>query len=411
MAFWGIGAILAVFMFAASAPAPLYKVYEARWHFSALTLTIVFAFYALGLLVALLVTGRLSDHLGRRPVILASIIAEVTAMACFIAADSTLLLCVARTVQGLATGCALGALSAALAELSAGRSPLLGSVVASAAPPFGLAAGGLGSAVLVQYGPSPLRLVYWLIIGALLAGAAAVGATREVAGKRPGALASLRPAARISSEVRPTFVMILPSLAALWALIGFYLSLAPGLVQAIEGSSNLVWGGGAVFCMCFSGGLAIVIGREAAARSAMLIGCIALFTGVGLTFLAIVLSSVALFLTGSAVAGAGFGLAFLGNVRAVIHVAAPAQRAGVLAILYVVSYLMFSIPIVIAGIAEAHFSAHDVALAFSGTVTVLAAVGIAASAKGRRHSPHPAAAHSDPPPPVPRKDPAPPRST
>ncbi|MGW4669127.1 MFS transporter [Streptomyces sp. NPDC004324] len=384
VAFWGVGAVLATFMFAASAPAPLYKVYAARWSFSALTLTTVFALYALGLLVALLVTGRLSDHLGRRPVILAAIVLEIAAMVCFIGANSTAVLGLARVVQGLATGCALGPLSAALAELSADRSPFLGSVVASAAPPFGLAAGGLGAAVLVQYGPAPLRLVYWLIIAALVAGAIVVATAREVVERRPGALASLKPVARVSAEARPTFVTVLPSLAALWALSGFYLSLAPGLVSAIEGSSNLLWGGGAVFCMSFSGGLAIVVGRNAQAHTAMLIGCIALFTGVGLTFLAIVAGSVVLFLAGSAIAGSGFGLAFLGNVRAVVSVAAPAQRGGVLAALYVVSYLMFSIPIVLAGLAEVRFSAHDVALVFSGAVTVLAATGVVAHLRDRR---------------------------
>ena len=111
----------------------------------------------------------------------------------------------------------------------------------------------------------------------------------------------------------------------------------------------------------------------------MLAGCLALFAGVGLIVIAIAAGSTALFLTGSVIAGTGFGLAFLGNVRAVTRVAAPAQRAGVLAVLYVVSYLMFSVPIVIAGVAETHFSARDVALVFSGAITALAGIGIAAS--------------------------------
>jgi MFS family permease len=136
-------------------------------------------------LLALLITGRVSDHLGRKPVILAAIAAEIAAMACFIAADSTTMLCVARAAQGLATGCALGALSAALAELPEGT-PTLGAAVTSPAAPFGLAAGGLGSSVLVQYGPAPLRLVYWLIIAALVAGAAVAAAMREPGQRRPG---------------------------------------------------------------------------------------------------------------------------------------------------------------------------------------------------------------------------------
>jgi len=384
VAFWAVGGILGFFMFAASAPSPLYGVYAARWHFSPLTLTIVFAIYALALLLALLITGRLSDHLGRKPVMLGAIAAEIAAMACFIAADSTVVLGVARAVQGLATGCALGVLSAAIAELSESRAPALGSVVTSSAAPFGLAAGALASSALVQYGPSPLRLVYWLIIAGLIVGAVVVGAMREPGERRPGALASLKPVVGVPPEARSTFVMILPSLVALWALIGFYLSLAPSLIGSIAGSSNLLWGGFAVFCLCVSGGAAIVLLRQATAQTVMLVGCITLFAGVGLTLVAIAASSTALFLVGSVIAGVGFGLAFLGNVRAVMGVAAPAQRAGTMAVLYIVSYVVFSVPVVIAGVAETHFSARDVALVFSAAVTALAGAGILASLAHRK---------------------------
>ena len=91
----------------------------------------------------------------------------------------------------------------------------------------------------------------------------------------------------------------------------------------------------------------------------------------------------------SVIAGAGFGLAVLGNIRAVNRVAAPAQRAGVLAVLYIVPYTMFSIPIAIVGFAETHLSGHDVALVFSGCVTALAGIGTVASLTRPRPSASP----------------------
>jgi MFS family permease len=133
VAFWGLAGLLGLFLFAGSAPSPLYQVYSSRWHFSPLTLTIVFALYAITLLAALLVTGKLSDHLGRKPVILGCVVVEI-AMACFIIASSTFVLGVARVLQGGATGAVIGALSAALVELSAGFQPSLAPVVSSAAP-------------------------------------------------------------------------------------------------------------------------------------------------------------------------------------------------------------------------------------------------------------------------------------
>jgi MFS family permease len=125
-AFWLMGGLLGTLMIAAGAPSPLYGVYQATWHFSAVTLTAVFAVYAAALLAAFLVAGRLSDHLGRKPVVIVALLIEAAAMACFAVADSTGWLCTARVVQGIATGMATGAISAALVDLAprqpAGRS-------------------------------------------------------------------------------------------------------------------------------------------------------------------------------------------------------------------------------------------------------------------------------------------------
>src|ERR1700728_889278 len=146
-AFWLMGCLLGTLMIAAGAPSPLYGVYQATWHFSAVTLTAVFAVYAVALLAAFLVAGRLSDHLGRKPVIIVALLIEA-------AANSTGWLYTARVVQGIATGMATGAISAALVDLAPRRNPQLAPLVNSAAPTMGLAAGALGSSLLVHYGPA-----------------------------------------------------------------------------------------------------------------------------------------------------------------------------------------------------------------------------------------------------------------
>ena len=153
--FWLLATLLALLSAASSAPSPIYAVYAARWHFSSITLTAIFGVYALALLAALLTTGRLSDHLGRRPVVL------LTGVLAFIAASGAGWLFTARILQGLGTGMAAGAISAWLVDLQPPDRPGLGSVVGSVAPISGLAAGTLGAGLLVQYGPDPLHLVYW----------------------------------------------------------------------------------------------------------------------------------------------------------------------------------------------------------------------------------------------------------
>jgi MFS family permease len=136
-AFWVLAAALMTVMFGSAAPSPLYPVYQRLWGFSAAMLTVVFAVYVGALLLSLLTVGRLSDHVGRRPVIAAALLALVAAMFVFATADGVAALLVARVLQGLATGTAMGTLSAALVDLQPTRRA--GALVTSAAPFAGLA--------------------------------------------------------------------------------------------------------------------------------------------------------------------------------------------------------------------------------------------------------------------------------
>ena len=126
----------------------------------------MFAVYALGLLGALVVTGSLSDHLGRRPTLLFALSLEIAGMLLFAEARSVLWLFAARILQGIATGIAMAAISAALIDLQPPSKPRLGALLAAAAPMGGLAAGALGSGLLVEFAPDPTRLVYWLLLAA-----------------------------------------------------------------------------------------------------------------------------------------------------------------------------------------------------------------------------------------------------
>ena len=156
-AFWILAATLAVLLAAASAPSPLYVVYQARWGFSSLTLTLVFAVYVLALLSSLLVAGALSDSVGRRPVIIAALALQIAAMIGFILADGVAWLYAARIVQGVATGLATGALGGAILDFQP-EDPRVAPLVNSVAPMAGLGAGALLAGLLVQLAPSPLRL-------------------------------------------------------------------------------------------------------------------------------------------------------------------------------------------------------------------------------------------------------------
>ena len=383
VAFWLVAGVLFLSLAAASAPAPLYGVYQAQFRFSAATLTAVFAVYALVVLITLLVFGSLSDYLGRRPVIIATLAVNIGACALFLTAQGVGLLFAARVLQGIAVGAATGALGAALIDLQPGGGGLA-PVVNTAATIFGLAAGALGASGLVQYGPAPTHLVWWLLLGAFCVAIAGILAMPEPAARRPGVLASLRPTVKVPSRARGTFAVAVPCLQAAWALAGLYLSLGPSLAAQVLASPNRLWGGLVVFLLAGIGAAATVLCRGLAPPTAMLAGCLVLLAGVAVTFAAIAAMSAAAFLCGTSVAGVGFGVAFLGAFRTLSALADPGERAALIAAIFTVNYLAFGIPALIAGVAVTHYGLHHTALVYLGVIAALAAAA-AASMMVRKH--------------------------
>ena len=311
-AFWILAGLFLILFFASSAASPLYRVYRARFHFSAATLTAVFAVYVLVLLVTLLFFGSVSDYLGRLPVIITALAFSAAACAVFLAADGVGALYLARSLQGIATGLASGPIGAALIDLQppgTQRAP----VVTSAFSSLGLALGSLITSALVQYAPAPTRLIWWALLAVFAVSIVTVLAMAEPGSRRPGVLASLRPRVAVPRQAGGTFAGAVPCFVAVWALGGLYLSVGPSLAAAVTASANLLWGGLVIFLLFGTGAAAAFALRSISSRAAMLAGCLFLLAGMAVTLGATATTTSAAFLTGTAVAGVGFGLAYLGR--------------------------------------------------------------------------------------------------
>ncbi len=375
-AFWLLGTVLVAFMFAAGAPSPLYVVYQARWGFSAATLTTVFAVYAVALLLALVTVGALSDHVGRRPVLAAALLVEAVSMIVFIRVGDVSWLLAARAVQGLATGAATGTISAYLIDLAPRTNPKLGSLISSTSPTLGLAAGALGAGILVQYAPHPTTLVFVLLTVLFAAGIIGVALMPETVARKEGALASLRPRVGVPHRIRRQFLIAAPSLAATWALGGLYLSLGPSLAASVLHLRSHLIGGLVVAALTGAGALAPVLMRDREPRSAMLTGSIALALGVAITLPALATTDDALFFVGAVVSGFGFGATFFGAFRSLAGQARPEERAELFAAVYLLSYLAFSLPAIAAGIATTSLGLLPTATGYGIAVFALAVAAI-----------------------------------
>jgi MFS family permease len=382
-AFWAIAATIVTFTAAASAPSPLYVVYQQRWGFSGTTLTAVFAVYAFTLLGALLVVGALSDHVGRRPVLIAAIALEALSLVLFLGADGVGLLAFARAVQGLATGAALSTLGASLIDLQPARAPGRGGVVNGVAPLAGLAVGALGSGLLVQIAPAPTTLVFVLLLAALAAAAAAVALMPETSPRRPGGRASLRPRVGVPAHLRADVLTVSPVLVASWALGGLYLSLGPSVAGQLLGVRSHLVGGLVVFLLCATGALTAYALRAHPARDLLRLAAAALAGGMLVTLVGLDVEALPVAAAGTALAGVGFGAAALGAFGTLARAAAPAERGEVLAVAYVISYLALSLPAVAAGLASSSVGLRTTALAYGGAIVALALGALAATAAPR----------------------------
>ncbi|MGI8803347.1 MAG: MFS transporter [Solirubrobacteraceae bacterium] len=387
-AFWLLAATLSLLLFASSAPSPLYVVYQAEWGFSTIVLTSVFAVYALALLAALVVAGSVSDVVGRRPTLLVALVIEVAGMLAFAEARSVLWLFAARILQGVATGIAMGAISAALIDLEPAESPRLGATLGVAAPLSGLAGGALGAGVLVQYGPDPTRLIFWLLFGAFVALVAVAGTIPETVHRAGPWMHSLRPRLAVPAPLRGAFVKTIPSLVATWALGGLILSLGPSLTAGVLGDPDHVAGGLPIFIMAGVSAVAAVVLRGAHARSAARGGLAAMIVGIGVALAALDAGSTGLFLAATAIAGLGFGPAFAGAFRALSSLAPVDHRGGLVSSILAVAYLAFSLPAVAAGAAVTQLGLHETANIYGLVLIAIAAVALALS----RHLQDPRAA-------------------
>jgi MFS family permease len=398
--FWLTGMLLGVFLAATAAVSPLYPVYQQKFGFSPVTLTGVFAIYSLALLLTLLFLGGLSDTLGRRRMLLLGVLLELLCFGAFLFAPAVGWLFGARFLQGAATGIAQATIGAVLLDLEPPERPGLGPLVSSVIPPIGLAVGGLGSGLLVQYAPFDTTLVFVVLAVCTVVGAVAVRGLPETVQRRAFGFDQLRPRIGLPVGARSVFLATAPCLVATWGLGGLYLSLGPSLAQQLSGGNSLLIGGWVIFLLNAAAAAGNVWLRHLESARLMIGGCLVLVVGVLVTTLGLGLGSgagaLALLLVGTFIAGAGFGATFLGAYRTLVTLAPPTERGRLISLIFVLSYTSFSVPALAAGVAAREVGLRQTAIWYSSVVVLLALASAAATwsrrAAAQRSAALPAAA-------------------
>jgi MFS family permease len=385
-----VASVIGLALFASGTPSPLYETYRELWGFSPVVLTLVYATYAFGVLTTLVLAGRVSDEVGRRPVLLVALGTLIGATVLFMVADSVAWLFVARGVQGLATGLALGAASASLLDLHPRRDPAGVGLTNGVVSAGGMGLGVLVSAVFVELLPAPRVLPYvalFLLFAITFAGALAM--PEPVESRSRPRLTPQRPS--VPATVRRPFVLASLGVMSSWSIGGLFLSLGPALSANLFHTTNHLVAGITVFTLAGSAAVAQLLFGRAAPWAGASRGSVALASGLLLIVLASSAGSSALLLIGAVVGGAGFGVAFLGALRALSAAIPPDHRGQVMSAFYIVAYLSLSLPAVLAGVLVTPLGLKSTFEIFGSAIAALALV-VAFEARRTRPRAQPAKA-------------------
>ena len=361
---------LVVAFAAAAAPIPLYNIYRAQDGFSNAGISMAVVAYAVGTIAALLVLGRLSNHLGRRRAAIVSL--GVILLGCLLLLDvhdiGTLL--AGRLLVGVGTGLASSSLSAYIVDAAPGKPEWLASVASSQGPMLGLTVGAIASGALVQFGPWPRDLIYLVCIGFLLLSAVLIAISPETATPTPGAWRSLVPRVHVPSRVRHLLPVATAVFLATWATGAFYQAFVPALVEGqLHTRSPLILG--LVFAAYMTPSvLGAPLGGRFTSAVAQRVGMITFLAGMMGIVTAIAAGTLALFIVATIVAGAGQGIAISAAIRGLLDGGALAERAPIFSAIYLLCYSGAAFPSLIAGRLSDNFSLPQIAFGYGALAIV-----------------------------------------
>lgn len=381
--------VTAVFVLS-NAATPLYVRWQREIGFSKGTLTVIFACYIVGLLGSLLVSGVVSDRVGRKPVLLPALGLALAACAIFASASSVVALLVARLFSGIAVGAVVSAGMAAVTDVAGPGRRRLAALLASCAMVFGAGLGPLLAGVL---GEGAFALEAVLLVAAVLVvvrmplplrGSSGVP-TRSVPARcvrTQSAPSRSVPASgawvRIPGVPRGSGGELLMGIAVFAPGItatSFVLSLGPSLLSGLLDTTSPVVAGAMAFVMFLTATGAQFAVQRLDRRTILLAGAVSTTIGMGALIAAVRASSVPLLVAAALLAGAGQGMGQLGGLSLLNSSVPPGRLAEANAALNVGGYVPAGVLPVTAGYLSDAVGLTAGATVFGAALMALALVG------------------------------------
>jgi predicted MFS family arabinose efflux permease len=340
--FWVAAAVIVHTLWTSAAPAMTYPLYAAQWHLTHTVTTAIFAVYPIAVVLALLVFGNLSDHIGRRTAILLGLAASLIGVLLFALAQGVAWVFVGRAFMGMGVGLSTSPATAAMIEYSGANGSQRASFVTTAATGVGFALATVVGGALIEYAPAPMHLTFWVlfVVLAALFGAAwflprpqqGITAVRW----RPGDLAVPR-------------AILLAFFTAAFAVTAGYthgavlLSIGAQMARDLIGSSNMLVNGAAIALFAVVGSIVSLFAKKFPSVPSVAIGGLLTIVDMGMLMLSASHHSLVLFMIAVTIAGAAYSLLVLGGLGLINAKAPTDRRAATLSAVYVIAYLMMGI--------------------------------------------------------------------
>ncbi|MGO3326829.1 MFS transporter [Gordonia sp. (in: high G+C Gram-positive bacteria)] len=378
-------ALLALALGVSGLPSPLYPIYQQEWHLSPLSITVVFAVYAIGALCSALTVGPISDAVGRKPVLLCSLVAILGGLGLFLIATSEWELILARLLHGTAIGAITVVAGAALLDVRPNGGARNG-MFSGIALNIGIAITVFGAAAAAQWAADPLRIPYAIVAAVVVVMLAGVIILIEPHNEKTGSRVRIqRP--RVPTAISSDFWFSGIGIMSAWSVLGVFLSLYPALTQHSTGHESIIFVGVVVAVMAAASAAFQWVGGRFDPRSSAVIGHLGLIASLGCAVWALNTGSTVFVIADSAVLGATFGLAFGGSLRHLNNVTPADSRGAVMSAYYLLGYLAMGIPTVIAGALSSTYGASTTFPWFAGAVSTACLGAAVLGVVGARQQP------------------------
>lgn len=373
--FVGAAYAFVIVMLGTTLPTPLYPIYGAEFEFSSFMITIIYAVYAIGVIGALLIFGKLGDRIGHRYILIPGVIISAVSALVFLVAGDVTVLFIGRVLSGISAGLFTGTATATLVNLAPRHKQGTASMIASGINMLGLGLGPLLAGFFAEYFSYPLRLVFIVDFAILIPAFIFVWLMTDPVKTKQKAHLEIQKLS-IPSEVRATFIRaVIPGFAG-FSMLGLFTAVSPSFLQEVLQFDNKAVLGVIVFSIFAASALSQLLFTNTSDRFVLPFGSATLLIGAILVGIALLTRSLSLLVIGAIISGLGQGLSFRAGLASVNAKTDSGERGEVTSSFFVIVYIALSIPVVGVGLLAKWIGLQMAGIVFSIIVGLLALIAL-----------------------------------